>query len=144
VLPNPQLDYKQRTITSRPYWTDDQLNDDMAQQLEEHGFIQFTPTLKHGRPILNEAFWFEVTAGAPGHSGPTLVVHGTKDTFVPVEASRDAMQRFTAEHELVEIEGAQHGFAVHDDPAVPQSAESGMAGVRDPDRDGVDYRGPPT
>ena len=44
---------------------------------------------------------------------------------MPVEASREAMQRFTAEHELVEIEGAQHGFAVHDDPQYlnPQSQE---------------------
>ena len=35
------------------------------------------------------------------------------------------MQRFGAEHELVEIEGAQHGFAVHDDPQylTPQSQE---------------------
>ena len=125
VLLNPQLDYKRRTITSRPYWTDDQLSDDMAHQLEEHGFIQFTPTLKHGRPLLNEAFWFEVLPVLRDIQAPTLVVHGTKDTFVPVEASREAMQRFAAEHELVEIEGAQHGFAVHDDPQYlnPQSQE---------------------
>jgi dipeptidyl aminopeptidase/acylaminoacyl peptidase len=53
------------------------------------------------------------------------VIHGTKDTFVPVEASRSAMGRFTAEHKLVEIEGAQHGFAMHDDPQYlnPQSQE---------------------
>lgn len=46
---------------------------------------------------------------------PTLVVHGTKDTFVPIESSRAAMNQFHAEHKLVEIEGSQHGFAVHDD-----------------------------
>ncbi len=45
VLLNPQLDYKLRTIDSRPYWHDDQLDDDMAGQLSEHGYIQFTPTL---------------------------------------------------------------------------------------------------
>jgi uncharacterized protein len=35
------------------------------------------------------------------------------------------MGRFTVEHKLVEIEGAQHGFAVHDDPKYlnPQSQE---------------------
>jgi uncharacterized protein len=51
------------------------------------------------------------------------VVHGTKDTLVPIESSRAAMAQFTAEHELVEIEGSQHGFAVHDDPQYldPQS-----------------------
>ena len=125
VLLNPQLDYKQRTIDSRPYWTDDQLDEEMARQLARDGFIQFTPTLRHGRPILNEVFWFEVLAVLPEITAPTLVVHGTKDTFVPVEASRSAMNRFTAEHKLVEIEGAQHGFAVHDDPKYldPQSQE---------------------
>ena len=125
VLLNPQLDYKQRTIDSRPYWTDDRLDEEMARQLEQQGFIQFTPTLRHGRPILNEVFWFDVLAVLPEITAPTLVVHGTKDTFVPVEASRSAMERFTAEHKLVEIEGAQHGFAVHDDPKYlnPQSQE---------------------
>lgn len=125
VLLNPQLDYKQRTIDSRPYWTDDRLDEEVARQLEQQGFIQFTPTLRHGRPILNEVFWFDVLAVLPEITMPTLVVHGTKDTFVPVEASRSAMGRFTAEHKLVEIEGAQHGFAVHDDPKYlnPQSQE---------------------
>jgi uncharacterized protein len=125
VLLNPQLDYKQRTITSRPYWIDDHLTEDMARQLDEHGFIQFTPTLKHGRPILNEVFWFEPLTMLGDIKAPVLLVHGTKDTFVPVEASRAAMQRFTAMHRLMEIEGAQHGFAVHDDPGYrqPQSQE---------------------
>ena len=56
-------------------------------------------------------------------TAPTLLVHGTKDTFVPVEDSRAAAHLFTAEHRLVEIEGSQHGFAVHDDPQYlnPQS-----------------------
>jgi uncharacterized protein len=38
---------------------------------------------------------------------------------VSIDASREAMQRFTTERKLVEIEGAQHGFAVHDDPRYP-------------------------
>jgi alpha-beta hydrolase superfamily lysophospholipase len=125
VLLNPQLDYKKRTIDTRPYWTDNRLSDDMARQLTEQGFIQFTPTLRHGRPIFNEVFWFEPLAVLGDIQAPTLVVHGTKDTFVPVEASREAMALFRAEHQLVEIEGSQHGFAVHDDPQYlnPQSQQ---------------------
>jgi pimeloyl-ACP methyl ester carboxylesterase len=123
VLLNPQLNYKQRTIDSRPYWTDDHLSDDMARQLTEQGYVQFTPTLRHGRPILNEVFWFEVLGVLGEITAPTLIVHGTKDTFVPVEASREAISRFTAKHQLMEIEGSQHGFAVHNDPQYvnPQS-----------------------
>jgi uncharacterized protein len=125
VLLNPQLDYKKRTIDSRDYWHDDRLDDEMAGRLREQGYIQFTPTLRHGRPLLNEVFWFEPLAVLGQVKAPTLVVHGTKDTFVPVEASRAAMALFAAEHRLVEIEGSQHGFAVHDDPQYlnPQSQE---------------------
>lgn len=125
ILLNPQLDYKQRTITSRPYWHDDQLDEETAEQLREQGYLQFTPSLRHGRAILNEVFWFEPLAVLGEITAPTLVVHGTADTFVPVEASRAAMSLFSAHHRLVEIEGSQHGFAAHDDPRYldPQSQE---------------------
>jgi pimeloyl-ACP methyl ester carboxylesterase len=125
VLLCPQFNYKQRTIDSRPYWTDDFLSDDMARQLTEQGYIQFTPALKHGRAIFNEVFWLQPHTVLGEISAPTLIVHGTKDTFVPIESSREALAQFTAEHKLVEIEGAQHGFAVHDDPKYlnPQSQE---------------------
>ena len=116
VLLNPQLDYKQRTITSRPYWHDNQLDEEIADQLRQQGYIQFTPSLRHGYPILNEVFWFEPLTVLGEITAPTLLVHGTKDTFVPFELTRAALPRFRAEHRLVEIEGSQHGFAVHDDP----------------------------
>lgn len=42
---------------------------------------------------------------------------------MPIDASREAMTLFRTEHRLVEIDGSQHGFAVHDDPQYlnPQS-----------------------
>lgn len=125
VLLNPQFDYKKRTIDSRRYWSNDYLGDEAAQQLTEQGYIDFTPTLKHGRAIFNEVFWLKPHEALGEISAPTLVVHGTKDTFVPIESSRAAMSQFQVEHKLVEIEGAQHGFAVHDDPQYlnPQSQE---------------------
>jgi len=125
VLLNPQFDYKKRTIDSRPYWSNDHLSDEAAQQLTEKGYIDFTPTLKHGQAILNEVFWLKPNEIVGEITSPTLVVHGTKDTFVPIESSRSAMAQFRAEHKLVEIEGAQHGFAVHEDPQYlnPQSQE---------------------
>lgn len=56
---------------------------------------------------------------------PTLIVHGTRDPFVPVQSSRWAVQQLTVEYRLIEVQGAQHGFAVHDDPsyANPQSQQ---------------------
>jgi pimeloyl-ACP methyl ester carboxylesterase len=125
VLLNPQLDYKKRTIDSRPYWSNDYLNDETARELTEQGYINFTPSLKHGRALLNEVFWLKPHLVLGEITAPTLIVHGTKDTFVPVESSRAAVEQLQAEHQLVEIEGSQHGFAVHDDPAYanPQSQE---------------------
>jgi alpha-beta hydrolase superfamily lysophospholipase len=125
VLLNPQLDYKKRAIDTRSYWQDDQLSDEAAQQLSEQGYIQFTPTLRHGRAIFNEVFWFPAQLPLSEIHAPTLIVHGTKDTFVPIDSSRQAATQLTAIHRLVEIEGSQHGFAVHEDPQYlnPQSQE---------------------
>ncbi|MGH3716977.1 MAG: hypothetical protein ACRDT4_26485 [Micromonosporaceae bacterium] len=39
----------------------------------------------------------------------------TADTFVPVESTREAVKIMRAPTSLIEIEGAQHGIAVHDD-----------------------------
>jgi pimeloyl-ACP methyl ester carboxylesterase len=125
VLFNPQLDYKKRTIDTRPYWVDDSISEEAALRLNEDGFVQFTPTLRHGRPLLNEVFWLHPHEVLREVRSPTLIVHGTRDTFVPVESSRSAARKFRAPCELVEIDGAQHGFAVHDDPGYrdPQSQE---------------------
>ncbi|MGQ0773589.1 MAG: alpha/beta hydrolase [Pseudonocardiales bacterium] len=125
VLLNPQLDYKKRTIDNKPYWSDDYLDDEVAQQLTAQGYIDFTPSFKHGRALLNEVFWIKVHLVLGEITAPTLIVHGAKDTFVPVESSRAAVPQLQVEHKLVEIEGAQHGFAVHEDPQYlnPQSQE---------------------
>ncbi|MCA1673757.1 MAG: dienelactone hydrolase family protein, partial [Actinobacteria bacterium] len=74
---------------------------------------------------LNEVFWLKPHLALGEITAPTLIVHGTKDTFVPIESSREAVRQLQVEYELVEIEGAQHGFAVHEDPQYlhPQSQE---------------------
>jgi dipeptidyl aminopeptidase/acylaminoacyl peptidase len=98
------------------YWNGDVINDEKARELNDTGAVQFTPTLKHGRPLLNEVFWLKPNEVLDEIKMPTLVVHGNADTLVPIEGSRAAVAEFTAPVELVEIEGSQHGFAVHDDP----------------------------
>lgn len=125
VLLNPQLAYKRRTIDNTPFWEDDRLKPEAAARLDEHGFIAFNPNLRHGRAIFQEVFWFDLDRAIPEIQAPTLLVHGTKDTLVPIESTLAALPRFTAEHRLVEVEGAQHGFAVHEDPRYlnPQSQE---------------------
>jgi len=125
VLLNPQLDYKKRTIDNKPFWQNDYLMPEAAAELTEQGYLSFSPTIRHGRAIFNEVFWFDVLGVLGEITAPTLLVHGTKDTLVPIETTLAALPKFRAEHRLVEIEGSQHGFAVHDDPKYlnPQSQE---------------------
>jgi len=107
VLGNPLLNYKKRFIDDKPYWHDNRIDEAAGKELAEHGF------------------WLQPHTVLGEIQAPTLIVHGTKDTFIPVESSRKAVTQLTCEHKLVEIEGAQHGFAVHDDPtyADPQSQQ---------------------
>jgi alpha-beta hydrolase superfamily lysophospholipase len=125
VLLNPQLRYKERYIDQKPHWHDDRLDDEAAKQLAETGYLQHSPTVRQGRAFLNEVFWINPFRVLSEITAPTLIVHGTKDTFVPIESSRTAVTHLSVKHELVEIKGAQHGFAVHDDPqyAEPQTQE---------------------
>jgi pimeloyl-ACP methyl ester carboxylesterase len=125
VLLNPQFDYKKRTIDSREYWSNDYISEEAGRELAKQGFVQFTPSLRHGRPILNEVFWLQPHTILGEIMTPTLIVHGTKDTFVSIDSSRAAVGQFGGPCKLVEIEGSQHGFAVHDDPQYrePQSQE---------------------
>lgn len=89
--------------------------------------------------------WVEREPGAPSaplellHDGapPMLVAHGTHDSFVPVTAARDFVERFRTaapDSRLVylELPGAQHSFDLYDSVrfrAVVDAAESFTAEV---------------
>ena len=123
VLVNPLIDYKARFVDEKSSWVDGYINEKAGRQLLAQGYVGHSPTFKLGRPLLNEVFWLEPRAALPRVVAPTLIVHGTEDTFIPVESSRTADRQLTCRHRLIELVGAQHGVAVHDDPtyADPQT-----------------------
>lgn len=123
VMLCPQLDYKKRTIDSRPYWVDDHLEPEKAAELEAQRYLQHTPTFRHGRAIYNEVFWLRPHTVLDEIQAPTLIVHGTGDTLVPIDTSLAAMPHLNEASRMLRIEGAQHGFAVDGDPTYqdPQS-----------------------
>ena len=125
VLMNPLLNYKKRFIDDKPYWHDEHISRDAGEELSSQGFIPHSPTFKLGRALLNEAFYIQPHLALGQVTVPTLIVHGTKDTFVPIESSRQAISSFGGETRLVEIDGAQHGIAVAEDPQYqnPQTLE---------------------
>jgi pimeloyl-ACP methyl ester carboxylesterase len=75
--------------------------------------------------LLNEVFYIQPHLALGEVKAPTLIIHGTKDTFVPIESSRNAVGSLAGEARLCEIDGAQHGIAVDEDPRYqsPQTRE---------------------
>lgn len=125
VMLNPLLNYRKRLIDDKPYWQDGCISEEAGRELLNHGYLAHSPTFKLGRSLLNEVFYLQPHTALGDIQAPTLIVHGTTDTFIPVESSRWAAQQLTVEHRLILVEGAQHGFALHDDPGYvnPQSQQ---------------------
>jgi pimeloyl-ACP methyl ester carboxylesterase len=125
VLLNPLLNYKRRLVDEKPYWHNDRIDENAGQELAEQGFLAHSPTFKLGRALLNEVFYLHPHRALPDIQASTLFIHGTNDTFVPVDSSRWGAKQMKAPARLLEIEGSQHGFAVHDDPQYenPQSQQ---------------------
>ncbi|GGL17220.1 dienelactone hydrolase family protein [Mangrovihabitans endophyticus] len=73
--------------------------------------------------MLNEVFWIQPHTVLGEIQAPTLIVHGTADTLVPIDTTLAAMPKLNTASRLLKIEGAQHGFAVDGDPTYrdPQS-----------------------
>lgn len=125
VLFNPLLDYKRRFVDEKPAWDHGYISEKAGRQLAERGYVGHSPTFRLGRAMLNEVFWLQPRTVLHEIKAATLIVHGTEDTFIPVESSREADAQLQCVHELVQLAGAQHGFAVHDDPEYvdPQSQQ---------------------
>jgi pimeloyl-ACP methyl ester carboxylesterase len=112
-------------VDEKPYWQDDRIDENVGQELAAKGFLPHSPTFKLGRALLNEVFYLQPHRALPDIKASTLFIHGTRDTFVPVDSSRWGAKQVNAPTRLLEIEGSQHGFAVHDDPQYqdPQSQQ---------------------
>ncbi|MFF5085480.1 alpha/beta hydrolase [Actinoplanes sp. NPDC000266] len=133
VLINPLINYKKRFIDDKPYWSHDQISDDAGRELSENGYLPHSPTFKLGRPLLNEVFYLRPERVIDQIRATTLVLHGTGDTFIPVESSRELATKLPGGSRLIEIDGAQHGIAVHDDPQYlnPQTQAWQAAAIKD-------------
>ncbi|WP_042459597.1 alpha/beta hydrolase [Streptacidiphilus jiangxiensis] len=118
VLLNPRINYKDMYVKERSGWSGDYLSADRAAELDRTGALPRVP-FETGRALLNEVFQLPAPEALCARVlCPVLIVHGTKDTFVDVNLSRRYAPLFAAGAgaELLELDGAQHGFAVHDDP----------------------------
>ncbi|MFE9246893.1 alpha/beta hydrolase [Nocardiopsis sp. NPDC006938] len=116
VLVNPLIDYKKRFIDDKPYWEADRIAPEEGEALLQNGFVPHSPTFRLGRALLNEVFYIRPDQALSSVRCRTLVIHGTADSFIPVESSRRAVEQIAGPARLWEIEGAQHGIAIPNDP----------------------------
>lgn len=117
VLLNPQLDHKRRFIEEKVGWVDGFLDHEHTRRLNDQGYLDHSCVVRTGRALLNEVFWMRAVTILDRIRAPTLIVHGTDDTLIPVELSRAAAQRI-ADVELVELAGVAHSFAVPGDTRI--------------------------
>ena len=78
--------------------------------------------LKLGRPLANEAMYFDPLAG---HAVPSTIFHGTLDTDVMIGLSREVAARHP-NIDLVPVEGAGHVLNVPDDFDLEDDASWGF------------------
>jgi pimeloyl-ACP methyl ester carboxylesterase len=101
-LLNPLLNYKKRFIDDKPYWHNDQIDDDAGSELLANGYLAHSPTFKLGRALLNEVFYLHPRRSLGQITTPTLLIHGTRDTFIPVDPSRRAVSELGGDSKLVD------------------------------------------
>jgi alpha-beta hydrolase superfamily lysophospholipase len=116
VLFYPLLDYRQRFVFSKSWWTGAAVSDEAVETLDRQGHVEHTPEFPLSRAMLNEAFWVRPDTVFGDLSAPVLFVHGSADTVIPLSSSEKASA--SAVHsELVVLENARHGFSPGNDSA---------------------------
>ena len=110
VLFYPLLDYRQRFVFTKPWWTGTAVTDEAAESLDRQGHVEHTPVFPLGRAMLNEVFWLRPDTVFDDLAAPTMIVHGSADPTIPLRSSEKAAA--SAVHcELVVLDGAGHGFS---------------------------------
>ncbi|MFC4857059.1 alpha/beta hydrolase [Actinophytocola glycyrrhizae] len=131
VLLYPLLDYRRRFVFGKPWWTGTEVTGEAAETLDRQGHVEHTPVFPLGRAMLNEVFWLRPDEVFRDLVAPTMLIHGSADPTIPLASSEKAAADLTAEHELVVLDGAGHGFSpAGDSPAeVAKSREWTAAAV---------------
>jgi hypothetical protein len=117
ALINPLLHYQRRLVDQPDRWRHGHLTGDAAEALARDGYLPQSASVRHGRALLNEIFHLRPDRLLADVTAPTMIVHGTADTVIPVEWSTEAAPAFgNGGAELVLVEGMQHGVAMSEDP----------------------------
>jgi pimeloyl-ACP methyl ester carboxylesterase len=95
ALINPLLHYHRHFIDQKPdEWQHGYLTPDAAAALARDGYLPHSASARHGRALLNEIFHLRPDRMLGAVTAPTMIVHGTADTVIPVAWSKQAAPAF--------------------------------------------------
>jgi alpha-beta hydrolase superfamily lysophospholipase len=117
-------------ITNKIHYTwDERLTQEQRRELKKKGY--FTRKRKNAvrttylidQQMLQEREQVDQTKLMSAVHCPTLLIHGTKDTNIPLNDSKKAIQLLSKNSQLAIVEGADHDFTTHVDIMVQLSTE---------------------
>lgn len=122
VLINPRLSYSP-WIADSTLFRDGDIDPRTQQALHDDGYCE-RRGFRIGRALANELATWKCDESLRLLAHPTLVLHGTADSVIPIASSRTA---FADNHmaTLIEVDDAQHGFTdpKTDDPSTEKSMQ---------------------
>ena len=113
VLLNPVLNYGQRMLYSKSYWSKDHITTGGAKILQKQGWLHHG-SFRMGRALINELFYVKPFEKISDIMIPILTIHGDKDSMVPINVSKK-FAKSNKKSEFMSIKGADHGFTNPDD-----------------------------
>ncbi|MFF2023280.1 alpha/beta hydrolase [Streptomyces sp. NPDC058171] len=106
VLCDPLIDYKEHFVDGSTAWHDGYLDEVTGRELVADGRVRYSPGLLLGRAMLNEVFWLQPRGVLAAITAPTLIVHGSGASTVPLRSSRTAADALTGESRLQQVTGS--------------------------------------
>lgn len=92
------------------YGTDFALNPPSQELLEWSRTVSMQASLKATLACAEAFATTDFRPDLPSFSVPTLIIHGTQDKTVPIDAAGRAAARGIAQSKLIEYDGAPHGL----------------------------------
>lgn len=109
----PLLDYRQRILETKSWWTGESVTDAAVERLKDNRPLRHTPRVHISRAMINECALFNSKEMLGQLDLPVLIIHGTQDDRTPYETSAQLAKALGIE--LMTIEGADHGFSIPGD-----------------------------
>ncbi|HET9947223.1 MAG TPA: alpha/beta fold hydrolase [Patescibacteria group bacterium] len=118
---SPVLNYEHCFLHPTLPWLS-QRKDEIRQDFKEKGWSTLgSRKMKIGKELYGEMENYFPFKQLHKITVPTVIVHGSADTYVPYEDSQKYILEMKEKGKLVTIEGGEHGF--HDNPVHEEEAE---------------------